>query len=84
MLRQGEVRVWRVRCVYTEDLPPGCPMIRAYGGVAGHVERKHLEGWAEQTSSSFAVRVFAAGHLYLQTATHDFLRALSRDAEELC
>ena len=72
------------RYVYTEDVPLGCP-IRAYGGAADpNVGREHLEGWAEQTSSSFAVRVFAGGHFYLQTATDEFLDVLSRDAEELC
>jgi len=62
--------------VYAEDPPLACP-IRAWGGDAGpNVRREHLEAWAEQTTASFAVRLFPGGHFYLQTNRAEFLAAL--------
>ena len=62
--------------VYAEDAPLPCP-IRAYGGADDpNVRREHLEAWAEQTTASFAVRVFPGGHFYLTKARGAFLRAL--------
>jgi medium-chain acyl-[acyl-carrier-protein] hydrolase len=59
---------------YTEDAPFDFP-IRAYGGVDDpHIGREHLEGWREQTTGSFAVRLFAGGHFYT-----DFEAALEAD-----
>jgi surfactin synthase thioesterase subunit/glycosyltransferase involved in cell wall biosynthesis len=65
--------------VYAEELPLSCP-IRAYGGEADpNVRREHLAGWGEQTSASFAVRLFPGGHFYLNTARDRLLRALAED-----
>jgi surfactin synthase thioesterase subunit len=65
--------------VYAEDAPLPLP-IRAYGGADDpNVRRDHLEGWAEQTTASFAVRIFPGGHFYLTTASQPFLRALDED-----
>jgi medium-chain acyl-[acyl-carrier-protein] hydrolase len=67
--------------VYAEDAPLECP-IRAYGGAEDpNVRREQLEGWAEQTKASFAVRLFPGGHFYLQSGHARFLDAL---AEDLC
>jgi surfactin synthase thioesterase subunit/glycosyltransferase involved in cell wall biosynthesis len=65
--------------VYAEDPPLDCP-VHAYGGAKDpNVHREHLEGWKEQTTASFALRVFPGGHFYLQTYRQEFLAALARD-----
>jgi len=65
--------------IYSDEPPLDCP-IRAYGGAEDpNVTREHLEGWAEQTTAAFAVRVFPGGHFYLQTHRQEFLAALARD-----
>src|ERR1035437_4562561 len=62
--------------VYAEAPPLPIP-VRAYGGADDpNVRRQHLDGWAEQTTASFAVRVFPGGHFYLTTAREPFLEAL--------
>jgi medium-chain acyl-[acyl-carrier-protein] hydrolase len=65
--------------IYAEDAPLPIPL-RAYGGAEDpNVRREHLDGWAEQTTASFAVRVFPGGHFYLTTAREPFLQALETD-----
>ncbi len=65
--------------VYAEEPPLDFP-VRAYGGAKDpNVHREHLEGWKEQTTASFALRVFPGGHFYLQTYRQEFLAALARD-----
>jgi surfactin synthase thioesterase subunit/glycosyltransferase involved in cell wall biosynthesis len=65
--------------VYTEDAPLPFP-IRAYGGAADpHITREHLEAWREQTTASFALRLFPGGHFYLRTAQAEFVAALRED-----
>jgi len=69
------------RYVYTEDEPLPCP-IRAYGGVADpDIHREHLEPWAEQTTASFALRLFPGGHFYLRDAP-GFAAALCEDFQD--
>lgn len=69
--------------VYSGEPPLPCP-IRAYGGVSDpNVSREHLEAWAEQTSSGFALRMFPGGHFYLRSDQSGFLEAASRDTEEI-
>ncbi len=67
---------------YTEEAPLACP-IRAYGGEADpNVRPEHLEGWREETTGSFAVRLFPGGHFYLRDAARDeFLAALARELQ---
>jgi surfactin synthase thioesterase subunit/glycosyltransferase involved in cell wall biosynthesis len=65
--------------IYAEGPPLPFPM-RAYGGAYDpNIRREHLDGWAEQTSASFGVRVFPGGHFYLTTAREAFLEALEKD-----
>jgi medium-chain acyl-[acyl-carrier-protein] hydrolase len=65
--------------IYAEAPPLPIP-VRAYGGADDpNVGREHLDGWAEQTTAFFAVRVFPGGHFYLTTAREPFLEALERD-----
>jgi surfactin synthase thioesterase subunit/glycosyltransferase involved in cell wall biosynthesis len=69
---------------YADGPALDCP-IRAYGGVedAG-VLAEHLEGWAEQTTSSFAVRMFPGGHFFLHAGKEAVLQALAADLEQAC
>jgi len=54
--------------IYTAEPPLDLP-IRAYGGEDDpRIRREHLEAWAEQTTKSFAVRLFPGGHFYLNDA----------------
>jgi surfactin synthase thioesterase subunit/glycosyltransferase involved in cell wall biosynthesis len=69
---------------YTEDAPLDCA-IRAYGGAGdSNVRREHLEAWAEQTTASFALRLFPGGHFYMQSRKVEFLAALAADLEQGC
>jgi surfactin synthase thioesterase subunit/glycosyltransferase involved in cell wall biosynthesis len=70
------------RYAYTEDAPLDCA-IRAYGGAGDcNVRREHLEAWAEQTTASFAVRLFPGGHFYIERSQAEFLAALAADLEQ--
>jgi surfactin synthase thioesterase subunit/glycosyltransferase involved in cell wall biosynthesis len=65
--------------VYGEDEPLECP-IRAYGGSDDpNVAPHHLEGWREQTTASFAVRLFPGRHFYLRESAESFRLALEAD-----
>jgi surfactin synthase thioesterase subunit/glycosyltransferase involved in cell wall biosynthesis len=65
--------------IYAEE-PPLPIAVRAYGGADDpNVRREHLDGWREQTTASFAVRVFPGRHFYPTTAREAFLEALERD-----
>jgi surfactin synthase thioesterase subunit len=69
--------------VYAEEPALACP-IRAYGGEDDpNVTREHLEAWKEQTSVSFAVRMFPGGHFYLNAGRAALERAISEDLEGL-
>lgn len=72
------------RYIYTEEAPLSMP-IRAYGGDADpNIRRDHLEAWAEQTSSSYALRVLEGGHFFLHSSRAGMLEWLRRDVEETC
>jgi medium-chain acyl-[acyl-carrier-protein] hydrolase len=65
--------------IYTEEPPLDCP-IRAYGGADDpNIRLEHLDGWREQTTTSFAVRRFPGGHFYLQSSPAEFRAALEAD-----
>jgi len=65
--------------VYTEEGPLDIP-ICAYGGSADpNIAPHHLEGWHEQTTASFAVRLFPGGHFYLRESADAFRAALEAD-----
>jgi surfactin synthase thioesterase subunit/glycosyltransferase involved in cell wall biosynthesis len=65
--------------IYAEESPLPIP-VRAYGGADDpNVHREHLDGWKEQTTASFAVRVFPGGHFYTATSREPFIEALERD-----
>jgi surfactin synthase thioesterase subunit/glycosyltransferase involved in cell wall biosynthesis len=64
--------------VYVPEPPLACPILACGGEADPNVAREHLEAWALQTSSSFALRIFPGGHFYLH-AQAGFLPALARE-----
>ena len=67
--------------VYRSEPPFDIP-IRAYGGVDDpNITPEHLEGWAAETTKSFAVRRFQGGHFYLQARPEEFSAAVNEDLE---
>ncbi|MEO8369399.1 MAG: alpha/beta fold hydrolase [Candidatus Solibacter sp.] len=65
--------------IYREDAPLAIP-IRAYGGLAdANITRTHLDAWAEQTTETFAVRIFPGGHFYLTAEVEALTQSLKSD-----
>jgi len=59
--------------------PLPCP-ITAFGGLEDHVSgRPCLEGWRNYTTGRFTLRMFPAGHFFLQTWERSICEAISRD-----
>jgi len=68
---------------YVAEPPLGCP-IYALGGLRdAEIDREHLDGWREQTSGEFELRLFPGDHFYLNTAQQLLLQVLSQDLSEL-
>jgi medium-chain acyl-[acyl-carrier-protein] hydrolase len=64
---------------YSPEPPLDCP-ISAYGGLDDqHVKRRDLEGWRDQTSLSFSIRMFPGGHFFFRTAEPALLRFLAQE-----
>ncbi len=65
---------------YAEGPPLDVP-IRAYGGLADpRISREQLHAWSEQSTASFAVRLFPGGHFYLNDSA-PVLDALHEDLQ---
>ncbi len=63
--------------IYTGEPPLDCP-IRAYGGTEdANITRDHLEGWARQTTASFALEMLPGGHFFINSGS--FVALLARD-----
>jgi surfactin synthase thioesterase subunit len=59
--------------------PLPCP-ITVFGGLQDERSgRKCLEGWRDYTSDRFTLRMFPAGHFFLQTWERSILEAISRE-----
>lgn len=68
---------------YTEQPPLGCP-VNAFGGFEDEdVSLQDLEGWGEQTTASFEVRMLPGDHFFLHTSRPLLLQALSEDLRRL-
>ncbi|MGH9396576.1 MAG: thioesterase II family protein [Terriglobia bacterium] len=65
--------------VYKADTPLQCP-ISALGGLEDRkISRDGLSAWAEQTSSTFVLRTFPGGHLYLNDCEGQVVRSITMD-----
>jgi medium-chain acyl-[acyl-carrier-protein] hydrolase len=68
--------------VYQAEDPLACS-IHAYAGLGDdYVNRQELEGWREQTSGAFSVRMFPGDHFFLNSARPYLLQALARELEQ--
>jgi medium-chain acyl-[acyl-carrier-protein] hydrolase len=68
-----------------EPTEPLSISISAFGGTADdEVSREQVEGWREQTSSAFSLRMFHGHHFFfLGGARTTFLAALAQDLRSL-
>jgi medium-chain acyl-[acyl-carrier-protein] hydrolase len=65
--------------VYDSEPPLPCP-ITAFGGLQDHVSgRPCLEGWENYTTGRFTLRMFPAGHFFLQTWERFILESIFRE-----
>ena len=64
---------------YIEGPPLDCP-ISAFGGLEdADVGRDKLEGWREQTTAAFALRILPGDHFFLHSSRATLLRILSQE-----
>ena len=67
---------------YSAEPPLPCP-ISAYSGLGDeYVNRVELEGWRDQTTAAFIIRMFPGDHFYLNTARPYLLQALARELDQ--
>ncbi len=72
---EADAKLYR-HYIYSEGAPLPFP-IRAWSGESDpRIALEHLNAWGEQTTSSFAIRLFPGGHFYLNTARAEFVAAL--------
>jgi len=65
--------------VYSTEPPLNCP-ISTFGGLQDRrVNRGDLEGWREQTSVSFSLRMFPGDHFFWHTTQPLLLQVLSQE-----
>lgn len=62
---------------FAPEPPLDCP-ITVFGGMEDHeISREHLEGWREQTTSEFSLRMFPGDHFFLRKSQSLLLSAIS-------
>ncbi len=65
--------------VYVDDIPLSCP-ISTFGGLDDRrVSRSDLEGWRDQTNSTFSLKMFPGDHFFLNSAPSQLLQTLSEE-----
>ena len=62
---------------YTTDLPLDCS-ITAFGGTEDQTGREELEAWREQTTASFALKMFPGDHFFLHGAGSQILEIIAQ------
>jgi len=69
--------------VYAPELPLNCP-ITVFGGLLDPIApRAELEGWSEQTTSTFTIRMLDGDHFFLHSAQLVLLSILSKELHRL-
>ena len=69
--------------VYTCEAPLDCP-ITALGGLQDKIiNRKDLNGWCEQTKSTFTLRMFPGNHFFINSQRGNLLNAIHKDLMRL-
>lgn len=75
---RSDTRLYR-NYIYTSEPPLDIPIF-AYGGESDpSLHQEHLEGWREQTTSHFELRLFPGGHFYIRSGVHAVIAAIIRD-----
>jgi surfactin synthase thioesterase subunit len=65
--------------IYNPEPPLDCP-ITAFGGLLDHTSgRPCLEGWRDYTTGAFTLRMFPAGHFFLQSWERSILEVISNE-----
>jgi medium-chain acyl-[acyl-carrier-protein] hydrolase len=68
---------------YEEGRPLGC-RVSAYGGLRDlAVAREHLDGWREQTTGDFVLRMFDGDHFFIHQSALQLLRVLNRELGQI-
>jgi medium-chain acyl-[acyl-carrier-protein] hydrolase len=68
---------------YSHGEPLTCP-ITAYGGMEDHEEhRAMLEGWREQTTADFILRMLPGDHFFLHSSEALLLKTLAQELEKI-
>ncbi|MBI5032172.1 MAG: thioesterase [Chloroflexi bacterium] len=66
---------------YEPVAPLECP-IAAFGGLSdAYVSHVELEGWREQTTAPFAIRMFPGDHFFINTARASVLRMVAQELD---
>lgn len=77
-LLRADFEVVKTYC-YLVEPPLDCPL-SAFGGLQDtEAQREHLEGWREQTTPNFTLRMFDGDHFFIQQAEPVLLRALAQE-----
>ena len=65
--------------IYNPEPPLECP-ITVFGGLRDHISgRVCLEGWRDYTTGAFTLRMFPAGHFFLQTWERSIIEVISKE-----
>jgi medium-chain acyl-[acyl-carrier-protein] hydrolase len=68
---------------YVSEPPLNCPIF-VFGGLQDvDTKREQLEGWREQTTSHFWLRMFNGDHFFFHTSEADLLRIISLKLHQL-
>jgi medium-chain acyl-[acyl-carrier-protein] hydrolase len=68
---------------YVAEPPLECPIFAMAGLRDTEIDRERLDGWREQTSGGFELRLFPGDHFYLNTSQQLLLQILSQDLSVL-
>jgi medium-chain acyl-[acyl-carrier-protein] hydrolase len=67
---------------YSAERPLNCP-ISTFGGLQdSKVSRSDLEGWRDETTTSFSLRMLPGDHFFLNTARPLLLQMISQELHE--
>jgi medium-chain acyl-[acyl-carrier-protein] hydrolase len=67
---------------YVSEPPLPCAMSIYCGSEDQILSREDLEGWREQTTGVFSLRMFQGDHFYLHTASEHLLRTLNQELRQ--
>jgi medium-chain acyl-[acyl-carrier-protein] hydrolase len=66
---------------YQDGPPLSCP-ISAYAGTEDTIEKKDMEAWSSQTTSTFSFAAFPGGHFFIQSSEPLLLEVLGKELSQ--